>query len=77
MTRPIFSVRSARQRRWASAFLPAVAKYLGVDGTALLSWRFANNEDVLPGMWLRYDEQAVLFRAMHETDGPGSPPKNL
>ena len=45
---------------------PAVAKYLGFDSTALTSWRFVDDDDVLPGMWLRYDEQALLFRAMKE-----------
>ena len=45
---------------------PAVAKYLGVDSSAYTSWRFVDDEDVLPGMWLRYDEQAILFNALHE-----------
>ena len=45
---------------------PAVAKYLGVDGTTFTSWRFVDDQDVLPGMWLRYDEQAILFTAMHQ-----------
>ena len=45
---------------------PAVAKYLGIDSTAITSWRFVDDEDVLPGMWLRYDEQAVLFQAIKE-----------
>ena len=45
---------------------PAVAKYLGFDGAGITSWRFVDNQDVQPGMWLRYDEQALLFRAIHE-----------
>jgi hypothetical protein len=45
---------------------PAVAKYLGFDSTAITSWRFVDDEDVQPGMWLRYDEQALLFRALKE-----------
>ena len=45
---------------------PAVAKYLGFDSSALTSWRFVDDGDVLPGMWLRYDEQALLFRAIKE-----------
>ena len=68
------------QRPKASAGLsisPAVAKYLGIDSTAITSWRFIDNEDVLPGMWLRYDEQAVLFRAMHEADAPAAKPNSL
>jgi hypothetical protein len=45
---------------------PAVAKYLGIrpSGTAITSWRFVDNPDVLPGMWLKYDEQAIIFRAL-------------
>jgi len=45
---------------------PAVAKYLGVDSSALLSWRFVDDDEVQPGMWLRYDEQAVLFSALRQ-----------
>jgi hypothetical protein len=45
---------------------PAVAKYLGIESTARTSWRFVDDGDVLPGMWLRYDEQALLFRAIRE-----------
>ena len=48
---------------------PAVAKYLGIDSTAITSWRFVDDDDVQPGMWLRYDEQAVLFSALRaQTD---------
>jgi hypothetical protein len=45
---------------------PAVSKYLGFDSSAITSWRFVDDEDVQPGMWLRYDEQALLFRALKE-----------
>jgi len=47
---------------------PAVAQYLGVDGSrrAITSWRFVDDEDVPPGAWLKYDEQAVIFTAMHQ-----------
>jgi hypothetical protein len=45
---------------------PAVAKYLGIDATGLTSWRFVDDDDVMPGMWLRYDEQAVLFKALQQ-----------
>jgi hypothetical protein len=47
---------------------PAAARYLGFDSAAILSWRFVDDDDVIPGLWLRYDEQAVLFRAMHEEE---------
>ena len=52
---------------------PAVAKYLGFDSSAMTSWRFVDDENVLPGMWLRYDEQAILFRAIHEQKGDKNP----
>jgi hypothetical protein len=45
---------------------PAVAEYLQVIGApALVSWRFVDNADVRPGAWLKMDEQAVLYRALH------------
>jgi hypothetical protein len=46
---------------------PAVAQYLGVDGTnRLTSWRFVDDEDVPPGPWLKLDEQAVIFTALEQ-----------
>jgi hypothetical protein len=54
---------------------PAVAKYLGFDSTALTSWRFVDNGDVQPGMWLRYDEQAILFQALKEQMHPTKTPR--
>jgi hypothetical protein len=54
---------------------PAVAKYLGIDSTAITSWRFVDDGDVQPGMWLRYDEQAILFRALKEQMHPNSTPR--
>lgn len=54
---------------------PAVAKYLGIDSTAITSWRFVDDADVQPGMWLRYDEQAILFRALKEKMHPRSSPR--
>jgi len=54
---------------------PAVAKYLGIDSTAYTSWRFVDDEDVQPGMWLRYDEQALLFRALKEQMHGSSTPR--
>jgi hypothetical protein len=49
------------------AISPAVAKYLGqgTDGAApVVSWRFVDDQDVLPGQWMKYEEQAVLYLAM-------------
>jgi len=47
---------------------PAVADYLGIrdNSRAITSWRFVDAEDVPPGQWLKYDEQAVLFIALHQ-----------
>jgi hypothetical protein len=52
---------------------PAVAKYLGIDGNqrAITSWRFVDDEEVPPGAWLKYDEQAVIFTAMHQFRSAG------
>lgn len=48
---------------------PAVAEYLGVEGkSGTVSWRFVDDIDVRPGPWLKLEEQAVLFRAMHQED---------
>jgi hypothetical protein len=52
---------------------PAVAEYLGIDGkNRITSWRFVDDEDVLPGQWLKLDEQAVIFMALHQKNT--SPP---
>jgi hypothetical protein len=53
---------------------PAVAKYLGIDenNRAITSWRFVDAEDVPPGAWLKYDEQAVIFTAMHQFRNAGT-----
>ena len=47
---------------------PAVAQYLGIDGNrrAITAWKFVDEDDVPPGQWLKYDEQAVIFTAMHQ-----------
>ena len=44
-----------------------VTQYLGIDGkNRITSWRFVDDEDVSPGQWLRYDELALLYQAMHQ-----------
>ncbi len=53
---------------------PAVAKYLGFEGTAVASWRFVDDDDVPAGLWLRYSEQAVLFSALRETTAGAAAP---
>jgi hypothetical protein len=52
---------------------PAVAKYLGINthGAARTSWRFVDPPDVQPGMWLKYDEQAIIFKALKEQSRRG------
>ena len=54
---------------------PAVADYLGIDGkNRITSWRFVDEEDVPPGYWLVYDEQALLYKAMHQSGSTPSQP---
>jgi hypothetical protein len=48
---------------------PAVGDYLGLsDHNNVVSWRFVDDQDVRPGAWLKLDEQAVLYTAMHEAE---------
>jgi hypothetical protein len=56
---------------------PAVAKYLGIDSTAITSWRFVDDDDVQPGMWLRYNEQAILFQALKDQARRNTPLQDL
>jgi hypothetical protein len=50
---------------------PAVATYLGIDeNNRITSWRFVEAEDVPPGDWLKYEEQATLLLAMREMKDP-------
>jgi hypothetical protein len=46
---------------------PAVADYLRLtgDATTPVSWRFVDDQNVRPGAWLKLDEQAVIYRALH------------
>jgi hypothetical protein len=47
---------------------PAVWQYLGLDENkrTITSWRFVDDEDVPPGAWLKYDEQAVIYTALEQ-----------
>jgi len=45
---------------------PAVADYLAINESGYTSWRFVDDEDVPPGQWLKYDEQAVIYTALHQ-----------
>jgi hypothetical protein len=38
------------------------------DKSVVISWRFVNANDVRPGVWLKCDEQALVYLAMHESD---------
>jgi hypothetical protein len=50
---------------------PAVADYLNInEGNRITRWRFVDDGDVRPGAWLKYDEEALLFRALHQTGNP-------
>jgi hypothetical protein len=52
------------------ALSPAVADYLGFNDPQTpfpVRWRFADPEDIPPGQWLKLDEQAVIYTAMHES----------
>jgi len=40
---------------------PAVAKRLGIEGSAILSWRFVDDEDVQRGPWLDRDGGQTLL----------------
>jgi hypothetical protein len=53
---------------------PAVAQYLDINenNRAITSWRFVDDEDVPPGQWLKYDEQAVIFTALHQLKSSAS-----
>lgn len=58
---------------------PAVAQYLDIDGErrAITSWRFVDDEDVPPGQWLKYDEQAVIYTALHQMKNNAFPTTDL
>ncbi len=49
---------------------PAVAKYLNInEKNRITRWRFVDDADVPPGYWLKYDEEALLFKAMKNDPG--------
>ena len=57
---------------------PAVAEYLNItDRNRLTSWRFVDAEDVRPGAWLKLDEQAVLYTALHQFKNGRAPTSEL
>jgi hypothetical protein len=46
---------------------PDVAEYLHInDRNSVTSWRFVDDDKVSPGAWLKLDEQAVLYQALHQ-----------
>ncbi len=53
---------------------PAVAQYLGIgdaNDPGVVAWKFVDEQDVPPGQWLKYDEQALIFAAMHHLPPSG------
>lgn len=60
---------------------PAVAKYLGIklpEGYTSMSWRFVDDPDVQAGVWLKYNEKAIIFRALelqHPAPTKTQPPR--
>jgi hypothetical protein len=56
------------------AVSPMVAAYLnlGADHPSV-GWRFVKDEEVAAGLWLKYNEEAVLFRAMRQSSPKNSP----
>jgi hypothetical protein len=54
---------------------PAVGDYLNLKRDGTVSWRFVDTENVQPGAWLKYDEEAVLFRAMRQGGAAKMPVK--
>jgi hypothetical protein len=53
---------------------PAVVQYLGLNSEKhpTTRWRFVDEDDVPPGTWLKLDEEAILYRAMHHMGSDGS-----
>jgi hypothetical protein len=47
---------------------PAVYQFLGLSENKhpTTRWRFVDDEDVPPGAWLKYEEQAVIYNALHD-----------
>jgi len=49
---------------------PAVAQYLMLGtgkGKNTTRWRFIDAQDVPPGVWLKLEEQAIIYTAMHQS----------
>lgn len=48
---------------------PAVKTYLGLEATSVCDWRFVDAEEVPPGPWLSYQEQALVYSALKDGTG--------
>lgn len=60
------------QRPRASAGIdvsPAVKEYLGLGGRDRVNWRFIDRQEVPPGPWITYLEEAILYQAIKQKDG--------
>jgi len=58
---------------------PAVRDYLNLDADKkpVTRWRFVDAVDVPPGEWLKFDEEAVIYNALHDmkkSEARSSPP---
>jgi len=75
----VFGKAKPRNQHAGIDVSPAVAQYLGSNDEykpLQTSWRFVDAENVPPGAWLKYDEQAVIYTAMHQvkdSDAPSAP----
>jgi hypothetical protein len=54
---------------------PAVYDYLGMKDMKkpMMRWKFVDDDDVPPGQWLKLDEQAVLYEALHHKNANPPP----
>lgn len=52
---------------------PAVAQCLNLDSDkkGITRWRFVDAVDVPPGDWLKFDEEAVIYQALHDMKKAG------
>ena len=66
----VFGADAPREDVSGIGLSPAVAAYLQMTSDARwVSWRFVDESNVRPGPWLKLDEQAVMYTAMHAASG--------
>ncbi len=47
---------------------PAVEKYLGLTGLDVCDWKFVEAHEVPEGPWLKYGEQAIVYKALERAE---------